>query len=186
MHGYKTHGSIHVITRFLRSSRLWEQVRVKGGAYGVFCSFDRLSGMLTFLSYRDPNILKTIKAFDDTVEFLKKLDISNDELTKSIIGTIGSMDSYMLPDAKGYISILRNLSGKTDEDRQKIRDEILSIGKEDFNTFAEFLEIAREKGIVKVVGSEAAIAEAMKNKPGWFEVMRPLSAGRRIEKRENS
>ena len=186
MHGYKTHGSIHVITRFLRSSRLWEQVRVKGGAYGVFCSFDRLSGMLTFLSYRDPNILKTIKAFDDTVEFLKKLDISNDELTKSIIGTIGSMDSYMLPDAKGYISILRNLSGKTDEDRQKIRDEILSTGKEDFNTFAEFLEIAREKGIVKVVGSEAAIAEAMKNKPGWFEVIRPLSAGRRIEKRENS
>ena len=149
-------------------------MRVKGGAYGVFCSFDRLSGMLTFLSYRDPNILNTINAFDETGQFLRNPDISNDELTKSIIGTIGNIDSYMLPDAKGYISMLRNLSGESDEDRQKIRDEILSTGKEDFNAFAEFLEIAREKGIVKVVGSDAAIAEAMKDRPGWLEVIRPL------------
>jgi Zn-dependent M16 (insulinase) family peptidase len=149
-------------------------VRVKGGAYGVFCSFDRLSGMLTFLSYRDPNILNTINAFDETGQFLRNPDISNDELTKSIIGTLGNIDSYMLPDAKGYISMLRNLSGESDEDRQKIRDEILSTGKEDFNAFAEFLEIAREKGIVKVVGSDAAIAEAMKDRPGWLEVIRPL------------
>ncbi len=174
MYGYESHGSVHVITRFLRSSRLWEQVRVKGGAYGVFCSFDRLSGMLSFLSYRDPNILNTIKAFDETGEFLKNLAISSDELSKSIIGTIGNMDSYMLPDAKGYISMLRHLSGETDEDRQKIRDEILSTRKEDFKAFAEFLEIVREKGIIKVVGSDAAIAEAMKDKPGWLEIVRPM------------
>ena len=136
-HGYRPHGSVHVITRFLRSAWLWEQVRVRGGAYGVFCTFDRLSGMLTFLSYRDPNILATLNAFDDTADFLKTLDISSDEITKSIIGTIGNMDSYLLPDAKGYISMLRHLSGETDEERQQIRDEILSTGLDDFRAFAE-------------------------------------------------
>ncbi|MGD9158043.1 MAG: insulinase family protein [Desulfobacteraceae bacterium] len=173
-HGYKSHGSVHVITRFLRSSRLWEQVRVKGGAYGVFCTFDRLSGMLTFLSYRDPNIMKTINAFDETADFLKNLDIGNDELTKSIIGTIGNMDSYLLPDAKGYISMLRHLSGETDEERQKIRDEILGADINDFRAFAESLKIVREKGIVKVVGADTGIKEAIKDMPELLEIIKPL------------
>jgi Zn-dependent M16 (insulinase) family peptidase len=173
-YGYKTSGAVHVITRFLRTSRLWEEVRVKGGAYGVYCTFDRLSGMLTFLSYRDPNIMKTIRAFDDTADFLKMLDINQAELEKSIIGTIGAVDSYLLPDAKGYISMLRRLSGETDEERQQIRDEILSTDIDDFRAFSEFLSIVKDKGIVKVAGSETAITETMKEMPGWLEVVRAL------------
>ena len=173
-HGYIPHGSVHVITRFLKSSRLWEQVRVKGGAYGVFCSFERLSGMLTFLSYRDPNIMDTINAFDETSEVLKTLDLSDDELTKNIIGTIGSMDSYLLPDAKGYISMLRNLSGETDEERQKIRDEILNANKNDFNAFAEYLKVVKDTGIVKVVGADSSISQVIKDRSGWLEVIKSL------------
>jgi Zn-dependent M16 (insulinase) family peptidase len=173
-YGYKPNGSIHVITRFLRTSRLWDEVRVKGGAYGVYCTFDRLSGMLTFLSYRDPNIMKTIRAYDDTADFMGMLDISQAELEKSIIGTIGNMDSYLLPDAKGYISMLRHLSGETDEDRQKIRDEILSTGKDDFIAFSEYLSTVKDKGAVKIAGSDAAVTEAMKERPGWLEVVKVL------------
>ncbi|MBW2599758.1 MAG: peptidase M16, partial [Deltaproteobacteria bacterium] len=55
--GYKYHGSIGVITRYLRTSWLWDRIRVRGGAYGAFCNFDKFSGVLTFLSYRDPNLL---------------------------------------------------------------------------------------------------------------------------------
>ncbi|MBN1905467.1 MAG: insulinase family protein [Deltaproteobacteria bacterium] len=173
-YGYKPSGSVHVITRFLRTSRLWEEVRVKGGAYGVYCTFDRLSGMLTFLSYRDPNIIKTIRAFDDTAGFMKMLDINQAELEKTIIGTIGNMDSYLLPDAKGYISMIRHLSGETDQERQQIRDEILSTGKNDFRAFSEFLGIVRDKGIVKIAGSDTATTEVMKGKPGWLKIVRAL------------
>ena len=52
--GYRYHGSVHVIAHLLRTSYLWERVRVQGGAYGAFCSFDRLSGGFVFVSYRDP------------------------------------------------------------------------------------------------------------------------------------
>ena len=129
---------------------------------------------MTFLSYRDPNILKTINAFDETADFLKNLDISNDEITKSIIGTIGNMDSYLLPDAKGYISMLRHLSGETDEERQKIRDEILGADINDFRAFAEPLKIVKDKGIIKVVGADASIREATKDRPEWLEIIKPL------------
>ena len=61
--GYEAHGSSRVISGYLRSSWLWEKVRVQGGAYGGFCLFDRISGVFTFISYRDPNLMKTLENF---------------------------------------------------------------------------------------------------------------------------
>lgn len=172
--GYQNHGSIHVITRLLRSSRLWEEVRVKGGAYGVLCNFDRLSGVFNFSSYRDPGILNTISAFDGTADYLRTISIDSSELTKAIIGTIGNMDSYMLPDAKGYISMLRRLSGETDEERQKIRDEIMSTSKDDLKSFSEFLDIVKNEGSVKVVGPEAAIMSAAEDISENIEIIKAI------------
>ncbi len=79
--------------------------------------FDRLSGTMTFISYRDPNLLKTIDNFDRSVEFLRKVNLNDNELTKAIVGAIGHMDTYLLPDAKGYLAMLRHLTGDTEEER---------------------------------------------------------------------
>ncbi len=158
--GYRYHGSARVITRYLRTSWLWDSVRVRGGAYGAFCNFDKFSGVLTFLSYRDPNLLKTIEAFDKTAGFLRKYDLGGDELTKGIIGAIGEMDAYMFPDARGYASMIRYLTGNTEEDIQRTRDEIFSTTAEDFKKFADVMDRVAKNGLVKVLGSEKAIREA--------------------------
>lgn len=60
------------------------------------------TGVFSYLSYRDPNLIKTLDNYDGTVDFLKGLELDEDALTKAIIGTIGDVDSYQLPDAKGY------------------------------------------------------------------------------------
>ena len=49
---YKLHGSAYVIEKHLGNTWLWDRVRVSGGAYGGFCSFDPHSGSFNFLSYR--------------------------------------------------------------------------------------------------------------------------------------
>ena len=172
--GYIFHGSAHVICRYLRTAWLWERVRVQGGAYGAFCSFDRLSGVLSFVSYRDPNLLKTLEAFDETARFLRELDLHKDELTKSIVGAVGDIDTYRLPDAKGYTSMVRQLSGETDEERQQLREEVFSTTTAHFKAFAEALETVKEEGLVKVLGSESAIQGAQAERPGWLEVLKVL------------
>jgi hypothetical protein len=151
--GYKDHGSMNVILQYLRSTWLWEKVRVQGGAYGGFCSFDRLSGIFTFLSYRDPNLLSTIENYDLTAQFLKTFDLSESELTKSIIGAIGELDTYQLPDAKGYTSMVRYILGITDDDRQKFRDELLSTSESDFRHLAKILEKLNKQASIIVLGS---------------------------------
>lgn len=47
-------------------------------------------------------MLKTLDIYDGTSNFLRELEMGDDALTKAIIGTIGDVDSYQLPDAKGY------------------------------------------------------------------------------------
>jgi len=168
--GYRFHGSAHVISRYLRNAWLWERVRVQGGAYGAFCLFDRLSGVLTFVSYRDPNLLKTLEAFDASAQYLKNLELSDDELTKAIIGTIGDIDQYQLPDAKGYTSMVRYLSGETDGDRQRMREDVLGTRIKDFRSFGELLEEAAGSALVKVLGSQTALEEAAGERPGWLKV----------------
>jgi Zn-dependent M16 (insulinase) family peptidase len=81
-------------------------------------------------------------------------------LTKAIIGTIGDLDGYQLPDAKGYTSLMRYLTGKTDEMRQKERDEILSTNGEDFIALGEVLEKFAKSEAVVAVGSQSAIEGA--------------------------
>jgi presequence protease len=172
--GYKFHGSALVICRFLRNSWLWDHVRVQGGAYGAFCLFDRLTGTLTMVSYRDPNTMKTIDIFDRSAKFLRDINLSDDELTKGIIGAIGDIDDYKLPDAKGYSSMSQQLARITDEDRQQVRDEVLGTTKQDFRNFADVLEAFKTDGIVKILGSGKSIEEITEKQPGWLNVTNVL------------
>ncbi len=158
--GYTFHGSAQVIVRYLRTAYLWDRVRVQGGAYGAFCSFDRLSGVLSFVSYRDPNIASTLATYDQAADFLLTRTIDGDELTKSIVGAIGDIDAYMLPDAKGFVSLARHLWGETDEDRQRLRDEVLSTGPGHFRGFAQALKAVADKGDIVILGSADSIDQA--------------------------
>jgi len=155
--GYELHGSALVVSKLLGTTYLWDRVRVSGGAYGGFCQFDPRSGDFKYLSYRDPNLAQTWNNYNGAPAFLKELELGEDELAKAIIGCMGDVDSYMLPDAKGYQAMLRHLLGEGDDYRQQLRDEILSTTVEDFQKFAASLEAVSEHGGLCVVGSKEAI-----------------------------
>ena len=158
--GYELHGSVAVITRHLRNTWLWDRVRVQGGAYGAFCSFDPFSGVLAFASYRDPDLAGTLANFDASGRFLREADLSGEELTKAIIGTIGDLDAYQLPDAKGYTSMVRELTGLDDGFRQQLRDAVLATTAAEFRAFADVLDEVGRSGRVAVLGSRDALEAA--------------------------
>lgn len=70
--------------------------------------------------------------YDGTSEFLRTLELDKDSLTKAIIGTIGDIDAYQLPDAKGYTAFLRHILSVSDEERQQRREQILGTSIRDF------------------------------------------------------
>ena len=78
----------------------------------------------------------------------------------NIIGVIGGMDGFMLPDAKGHASMVRYLLEETDELRQQIREEVLTTTADHFRAFADVLDQVAAAGDVVVLGSPEAIAAA--------------------------
>jgi hypothetical protein len=172
--GYKLKGSVQVINQYLGTTWLWEKIRVRGGAYGGFCIFDIYSGVYTFLSYRDPNLLASLDNYDATADFLRALKLSDEELTKSIIGAIGDLDAYQLPDAKGWTSMTRTLIGMTDARRQQFRDEVLGVNVNDFNSFGEAMGELAHHGEIVVLGSAEAIEKANKERINLLNVKKVL------------
>jgi hypothetical protein len=161
--GYQYDGSIAVILNYLRTTWLWEKVRVQGGAYGGMCSFDHRSGNFSFLSYRDPNLLETLQNYDQAADFLSGLDnsrLTQDELVKTIIGVIGDLDAYQLPDAKGYTSLVRWLANESDADRQQRRDRVLATELADFHLFSQVLADFNAAASVVVLGSPESLQSA--------------------------
>ncbi|MDO5536488.1 MAG: insulinase family protein, partial [Desulfovibrionaceae bacterium] len=130
--GYRYSGSASVILRHVSRSYLWETVRVLGGAYGAGCSLARTTGNYVCTSYRDPNVESTVAAFDGIAGFLEKTALSGADLERAVVGAIGDMDAYMLPDARGSLALNRWLAGITDEHMQQIREEVLATTAADF------------------------------------------------------
>jgi len=172
--GIRPNGAHLVARAYLRTSWLWDKVRVQGGAYGGRCMFNRYSGDFTFVSYRDPNLLATLDIYDRTADFLRTADLGEAELNRNIIGTIGEVDTYRLPDAKGFASMQRHLIGDSDAARQQMRDEILSTTAADLRKFGDAMAEVAAKGRIAVIGSEPAIEAANAERPGLLTVARVL------------
>jgi hypothetical protein len=172
--GYQHHGSINVISNFLRTGYLWDKVRVQGGAYGGMCRFGKQSGVFTYLSYRDPNLLATLDVYDQTASYLRTVEIDQDELERNIIGSIGDFDAYMLPDAKGYTSFTRYLIGESDENLQRTREEMLATSTAHFRAFADVLDAVARQGRVVVLGAAEAVEKASAERQGWLTLTKVM------------
>ncbi|MCC7262316.1 MAG: insulinase family protein, partial [Candidatus Latescibacteria bacterium] len=164
--GYQYDGSVSVISRYLRNTWLWDRVRVQGGAYGAFCSFDPFSGVFSFGSYRDPNLRQTLNNYDQASQFLRQLELSPEELERAIIGAIGEQDAHQLPDAKGFTSMVRHLTGVDDGFRKAVRDAVLTTGAAQFRTFGEVLAQVKAEGRVVVMGAREALEAG--GPAGWL------------------
>ncbi|MDD3311657.1 insulinase family protein [Pseudodesulfovibrio sp.] len=158
--GVALSGAALCVNKLIRTGYLWEKVRVQGGAYGAFCLLDRVAGALAFVSYRDPNVAATVTAFDRCADYLARIEPDADELEKAIIGAIGEMDQYQLPDAKGYTALVRHLTGQDDAYLQRVREEAFGLSTADFRAFAEAVRACADHGDICVLGDFLAMENA--------------------------
>ena len=97
-------GALQILKVILSYDYLWQNIRVKGGAYGCMSNFNRI-GEGYFVSYRDPNLKRTIEVYEGIVDYLKNFTVSDRDMTKYIIGTISNIDQPMTPATKGERSM---------------------------------------------------------------------------------
>lgn len=156
--GYKYSGALSLLESILGFDYLWNTVRVKGGAYGVFSNFRRDGGAY-FVSYRDPNILDTLNAYDNIPSYLEEFKADEREMTKYIIGTIRKYDQPISNGIKGDIAVSYYLSNFSYEELQKEREEILSADINTIKSFAPMIRDLMKEDYICVIGNEEKIKE---------------------------
>jgi len=151
-------GALKVLKVILGYDYLWNNVRVKGGAYGCMCNFGK-TGDSYFVSYRDPNLAKTMETFEGTGNYLRAFKADERTMTKYIIGAIGDMDIPLNPSAKGSRSLGAYMSNIAFEDIQKERDEVLNCQEKDIQALAAYMDAMMQQRAICVVGNGQAIAD---------------------------
>ena len=162
-------GSLRVLRVIMGYEYLWNQVRVKGGAYGCMSNFSK-TGDCYFVSYRDPNLEKTVSVYENAADFIEKFSADERTITKYIIGTVSDLDIPLNPSAKGSRSLSAYLSNVTFEEIQKERDEVLNTTSDIIHTLAPYVKSFIQDGCICVVGNEEKIME----KKEMFDHIEPL------------
>ena len=152
-------GTFKVVKTILGYDYLWNNVRVKGGAYGVMCSFFD-TGYGYFVSYRDPNLASTNEVYKGVPEYLKNFSADERDMMKYIIGTISDMDIPLTPRAVGERSYSAYLRGVTFEEKQRERDEVLAADEKKVREAAEMAEALLAEERICVLGGEEKVKEA--------------------------
>ena len=151
-------GALQILKVILSYDYLWQNVRVKGGAYGCMSSFNRI-GEGYLISYRDPNLKKTMEVYEGVVDYLKNFRVSDRDMNKFIIGTISNTDRPMNPAAKGNRSMSLYMNHVTEEMLLTERAQILDARQEDIRALAKVLEAVLDEHSLCVIGSEEKIEE---------------------------
>lgn len=133
-------GSIAVCANIVTYEYLWNEVRVRGGAYGVGMNASIQNNELFFYSYRDPKAKNSYEVYGRTADFLRAFANSDADIDKFIISTIAAKSPLMTPKAYGRQGDIAYLSGITYEDKCRLREQMLSTDKAAVLEVADLLE----------------------------------------------
>lgn len=145
-----------VASNVLSLDYLWNEVRVKGGAYGVSFSTTR-PGNASFASYRDPNIDETVERYKHAGAWMQSFDCSPTEFDGYIISTVAPFDKPLKPRAMLRRQDLMEFSDYPYDEYIKHRQEAIGTTLEQMNALGARIADIASDGVLCTIGNEEAI-----------------------------
>ena len=149
-------GEWQVLASALSFDYLWNEVRVKGGAYGV--GFRRTpEGFGRFYSFRDPAVDPTLERFDAAGSWLASFDPSEEEMEGYIVSTVASHDAPAKPRQVARRQDAQFFCEKPAGYRERLRAEKLATTSEKLRACSTALDEVAQRGSVCVFGGEDVV-----------------------------
>ena len=158
-HGASYTGALQILKVIMGYEYLWQNIRVKGGAYGCMSNFNRI-GEGYFVSYRDPNLKRTMEVYEGVADYLRSFTVSDHDMNKYIIGTISNLDQPMTPSAKGDRSLNLYMNHVSADMIREERTQVLDATQDDIRSLARVVEAMMKAEQICVIGSEDKIEES--------------------------
>ena len=150
-------GAASLAEKIVSLGHLWNAVRVRGGAYGTGLSI-RSSGTVFCYSFRDPNCADSLHTYLSCGQYLRDYLKEGPNLLAYTIGAVGDASPLLSPSMQGFVSDSHYLRGLTQEDRCRIRSELLSTTPEQLKQWADVLDSVLNGGSFCIVGGDAQVS----------------------------
>lgn len=125
-----------ILATWLNGHQLWEKIRMTGGAYGGSCSPDATDKILGMMSWRDPNPIRSLDLFIESLEEVSKKDFSEEDVECCIISTYSDEIVPDSPNHRGSRGFNRFLFGTTKDMIQKRIEKCLAVTPQDVHEAA--------------------------------------------------
>lgn len=145
--------SFRVLSNIMSLEYLWNEIRVKGGAYGAGASLSAL-GILGFYSYRDPDAANSFRVFAEAGSFVRSFCHTNEPIDRYIIGTIAKQEPLISDISRGIGADELYFRGVSEEKRIENRRKLLSTSYEDLEKTADHLSL---RSCRLVIGAEPTL-----------------------------
>ena len=119
---------LHAYAHMLSCGKLWDEIRVKGGAYGAHCSYDGNLGIVQFSSNSDPQPGRTFDIFAALAQGDFRCD--DEDVHAAIIAGIKADERPLRPARACGQALWRELFGWTEERRRTIRRQLFALTPE--------------------------------------------------------
>lgn len=123
--------ALNIAAGLMDNLYLHTSLREQGGAYGGGAVNNTMAATFYFYSYRDPNIVSSMNAFQEAINSLIEGDFEDIDLEEAKLEMVQSLDMPASPGSQGDIAYGSLREGRTLEIRQAFRDKLLSLSRED-------------------------------------------------------
>jgi hypothetical protein len=113
-----------VLAHMMTRGALWDELRVRRGAYGAAAYIESLEGVALFSTYRDPSPAESIGFFRESL-LAAAGGQGMEAAIESVIGACGRDIKPLLPEEAATVDFRRELYGISDELRQLKRSAII-------------------------------------------------------------
>ena len=152
-------GAWLVASRALSYDFLWNEVRVKGGAYGAGFSTTR-PGNMRFYSYRDPHLDETLERFAAAGPWLAKFDPTEAEMDGYVVSTVAGIDSPVKPRELARRQDGQFISKLSPDARAKAREETAHTAPDEVRALGAAVEACAKERAICVFGNREIIEDA--------------------------
>jgi len=146
-----------VLAKLLRAEFLHREIREKGGAYGGMAGYNVEGGLFSLLSYRDPQLVRTLDVYEQAITWAVSGDFSAESVKEAILAVFSDLDKPLSPAGVGAQEFANLRQGLTLEMRNLMRQRLLAVDAEALQRVARTHLQGSEQNAVAVLAGEAAL-----------------------------
>jgi len=140
-----------VAARILSLAHLWNEIRVKGGAYGGNFRV-RADGDAGWLSWNDPQPGRSLGVYAGCGQALREFAAGKESIDRYVVSAVAATEPYLSASAEANEAMDRYLSGITKADLDLRRAQMLKTTKDDLRKFADTLDQLAKEATICVLG----------------------------------